>query len=76
MTIERRPTDDLQPGEHDADTLVPKIDLSKRFKVWYINREKKDAHEIITSTDAFSARAQAMLTIKDIDYVVRATEIN
>jgi hypothetical protein len=74
MTSQRRPTDDLQPGEMDGE--VTKISLIKKYKVWYVNTSGKDASCLVSAKDVFEARTEAILQAHDVSYVVRASEIN
>ena len=70
MTTERRPTDDLQPGEHDDNHFV-NIPSTFNYTVWYVDASGQDKSVSVVASYDEQARWSAIRSIDDMRYVIR-----
>lgn len=70
MTRERRPTDDLQPGEHDENHFVNTPSIFN-YTVWYVDAAGKEQSVSLIAGYDEQAKWSAIRAIDDMRYVVK-----
>jgi glutamine amidotransferase-like uncharacterized protein len=70
MINERRPSDDLQPGEHDDHHFIS-IPTTFNYTVWYVDADNKDQSVSVVASYDEEAKVKASRSIDDMRYVVR-----
>jgi len=71
MTNERRPSDDLQPGEHDHETNFVTLPTTFNYTVWYVDATGNDKSMSVVASNDEQAKWSAIRSTDDMKYVIR-----